>query len=103
VTQNVAQGHASPCEAARAESGAAERYASDMTELYLEIPEELAERLASEAAQRGTSTEIVAAEVLSLHVPSKLGDGLDFIALAHAKPGFSTRAAEELLEAEGFA
>jgi hypothetical protein len=86
-----------------AEFQTAERYAGDMTELHLHIPDEVAERLASEAAQRGTSTEIVAAEVLSLHVPSQSGDGLDFIGLAHAKPGFSTRAAEELLEAEGFA
>ena len=73
-----------------------------MTDLHVHIPDEVAQRLATEAAQRGTSTEDVAAEVLTLHAPSKTGDGLDFIALAHAKPGFSARAAEELLEAEGF-
>jgi mannitol/fructose-specific phosphotransferase system IIA component (Ntr-type) len=74
-----------------------------MTDLHVHIPEEVAQRLAAEAEQRGTSTEDVAAEVLSMHAPGKAGDGLGFIAMAHAKPGFSARAAEELLEAEGFA
>ena len=40
-----------------------------MTELRVTVPEEIAERLASEAAERGTSVEDVAAEVLRLHVP----------------------------------
>jgi len=73
-----------------------------VTELHLQIPADVADRLALEAAERGTSTEEVAAEVLTLHVPGKTGGGLGFIALAHAKSGFSARAAEELLEAEGF-
>jgi hypothetical protein len=74
-----------------------------MTDLHVHIPDEVAQRLATEAAQRGTSTEDLVAEVLALHAPGKVGDELGFIALAHAKPGFSARAAEELLEAEGFA
>jgi plasmid stability protein len=74
-----------------------------MTDLHVHIPDEVAQRLATEAAQRGTSTEDVAAEVLTLHFPARTGDGLGFIALAHAKPGFSARAAEEFLEVEGFA
>jgi hypothetical protein len=78
------------------------RYDHFVTELHLQIPDDVAEGLALEAAERGTSTEVVAAEVLRLHVPGKTGEGLGFIALAHAKPGFSARAAEELLEAEGF-
>ena len=73
-----------------------------MTDLHVQVTEEVAKRLATEAAHRGTSTEDLAAEVLTLHAPNKTGDGLDFIALARAKPGFSARAAEELLEAEGF-
>jgi len=40
-----------------------------MTELRVVVPDDVAERLASEAAQRGTSTEDVAAEVLERHVP----------------------------------
>jgi hypothetical protein len=40
-----------------------------MTELRVVVPDEVAERLASEAAERGTSAADVAAEVLRLHVP----------------------------------
>lgn len=36
------------------------------------VPAEIAERLATEAAERGTSAEDVAAEVLRLHVPGAL-------------------------------
>ena len=41
-----------------------------MTELRVTVPDEIAERLASEAAERGTSAEEVAAEVLVSHVPA---------------------------------
>jgi plasmid stability protein len=37
--------------------------------IRVEIPDEVAKRLAIEAAGRGTSTEDLAAEVLSRHVP----------------------------------
>jgi hypothetical protein len=40
-----------------------------VTELRVVVPDEIAERLATEGAQRGTSAEEVAAEVLRLHVP----------------------------------
>ena len=40
-----------------------------MTELRVVVPDEIAERLAAEASERGTSAEDVAAEVLRLHVP----------------------------------
>lgn len=39
-----------------------------MSELRVVVPDEIAERLASEAAERGTSAEDVAAEVLRTHV-----------------------------------
>ncbi|MHB1519450.1 MAG: hypothetical protein ACYCVN_12870 [Acidimicrobiales bacterium] len=41
-----------------------------MTELRMVVPTDIVERTASEAAERGTSTEDVAAEVLQLHVPA---------------------------------
>ena len=41
-----------------------------MTELRVVIPNEIAEHLASEANERGTSAEEVAAEVLVSHVPT---------------------------------
>jgi hypothetical protein len=92
-----------PIKLPHAEPESAGRYAVGMTDLHVHIPDEVAQRLATAAAQRGTSTEDVSAEVLTLHAPARTGDGLGFIALAHAKAGFSARAAEELLEAEGFA
>jgi len=41
-----------------------------MTELRVTVPDEIADRLATEAAERGTSAEEVAAEVLVSHVPT---------------------------------
>ena len=41
-----------------------------MTELHVHIPDDVAQRLAAEADLRGTSAEDIAAEVLTLHVPS---------------------------------
>jgi hypothetical protein len=45
----------------------------NLTELRVVVPDEIAERLASEAAEQGTSPEAVAAEVLQLHVPAPHG------------------------------
>ena len=75
-----------------------------MTELRIVVPDELAQRLASEGADRGASAEDVAAEVLEKHVPPHHeGKGrFGFIGIGQAKPGFSVREAEERLEAEGF-
>ncbi|MGD0442228.1 MAG: hypothetical protein ABSB52_16585 [Acidimicrobiales bacterium] len=74
-----------------------------MTELRVTVPEETAERLASEAADRGTSAEVVAAEVLRLHAPLRRGTRrFGFIGIGQARPGFSARQAEERLEAKGF-
>lgn len=77
-----------------------------VTELHVHIPDDVAERLVSEATERGVSAEDLAAEVLTAHVPEPVptpSRGLSFIGLGRAKPGFSARAAEERLEAEGFA
>jgi hypothetical protein len=41
-----------------------------MVELHVVVADEVAERLASEAAGRGTSAEDVAAEVLTQHAPA---------------------------------
>lgn len=75
-----------------------------MTELRVTVSDEIARRLASEATERGTSAEDVAAEVLRLHVPSRRqGSGrFGFVGIGRAKQGFSVREAEERLEAEGF-
>jgi len=73
-----------------------------MTDLHVHVSHEVAQRLASEAAQRGTSTEDVAAEVLSRYAPAPQGRSLDFIAMFEAPVGFDAQRAEELLETEGF-
>jgi hypothetical protein len=44
-----------------------------VTELRVVVPDQVAERLASEAKDRGTSAEDVAAEVLTLHFPAPAG------------------------------
>jgi hypothetical protein len=71
-----------------------------MTELRVTVPDEIAERLATEAAERGTSAEDVAAEVLRLHVPPPHGGHrYGFIGIARAKPGaLSVAEAERRLE-----
>jgi hypothetical protein len=71
-----------------------------MTELRVTVPNEIAERLASEGAERGTSAEDVAADVLRLHAPSRPGSHrYGFIGIAKAKPGAPSAAeAERLLE-----
>jgi hypothetical protein len=72
-----------------------------VTELRVVVTEETADRLASEAAQRGTSAEDVAAEVLRLHLPPPPRTGrFGFIGIARAKPGaLSVAEAERRLEA----
>src|SRR5208283_687702 len=78
-------------------------YHWSVTELRVTVPEETAERRASEAADRGTSAEDVAAEVLRLHAPLRRGTSrFGFIGIGQARPGFSARQAEESLEAEAF-
>ncbi len=58
-----------------------------MTELRVTIPDDVAERLASEAADRGTSPEDLAADLLSRHVPAARRRSLSFIGIADGLPG----------------
>ncbi len=71
-----------------------------MTELRVVIPDDIAERLSSEATERGTSPEDVAAEVLRLHAPTRPGGHrYGFIGIVRAKPGaLSVAEAERLLK-----
>ena len=70
-----------------------------MTELRVTVPDDVAERLASEAAERGTTAEDLAADVLRLHVPAVRGRSLSFIGIAEALPGTpSVAEAERMLE-----
>ena len=70
-----------------------------VTELRVNVPDEVAERLASEAAERGTTAEDLAADVLRKHAPAPHGRSLSLIAFATALPGAPTAAeAERMLE-----
>jgi len=74
-------------------------YHWSVTELRVTVPEETAERLAREAADRGTSVEDVAADVLNEHAPSPRNRSLPFIAMFEAPKGALTVAeAERRLE-----
>lgn len=54
---------------------------ASMIELRVTLPEDVAERLASAAAERGTSAEELAADLLRQHVPSGRGRSLSFIGI----------------------
>jgi hypothetical protein len=70
-----------------------------MTELRVTIPDDVAERLASEAAERGTSAEDLAADLLSRHAAPRGGRSLGFIGIGEALPGApSVAEAERQLE-----
>jgi hypothetical protein len=58
-----------------------------MTELRVTVPDDVAERLASEAAERGTSAEDLAADLLRRHVPATPGRSLSFIGMFEGVPG----------------
>jgi hypothetical protein len=74
-------------------------YHWSVTELRVTVPDETAERLASVAADRGTSVEILAAEVLNEHAPSPMKRSLPFIGMFEAPKGAITVAeAERRLE-----
>jgi hypothetical protein len=71
-----------------------------MTELRVTVPEEIADRLASEAAERGTSAEEIAAEVLVSHVPiaSKTRALPSWVGAAHSGRDDLSERHEEILK-----
>jgi hypothetical protein len=73
-----------------------------MTELRVTVPEEIAERLASEAKERGTSAEEVAAEVLVSHVPTapKTRPLPSWVGAAHSGRNDLSERHEEILKSE---
>jgi hypothetical protein len=73
-----------------------------MTELRVTVPEEIAERLASEAAERGTSAEDVAAEVLEQHAAktSKARPVPAWVGAVHSGRGDLSERHEEILKTE---
>jgi hypothetical protein len=73
-----------------------------MTELRVVVPDEIAERLASEAAERGTSPEKLAAEVLKLHVPAPHGVLRipSWVGAVHSRRNDLSERHEEVLKSE---
>ena len=70
-----------------------------MTELRVNLPDDVAERLASEAAVRGTSSEGLAADLLRRHVAPANNGSLSFVGMFHApEHGLSVAEAERQLE-----
>jgi hypothetical protein len=67
--------------------------------LRLTIPDDVAKRLAAEAAERGTSAESLAADLLRKHFPVARGRSLSFVSIADGLPGAPSAAeAERQLE-----
>ncbi len=73
-----------------------------VTDLHVQIPDDVAVRVATEARDRGVTPDEVVAEALRAHVPVKTTGALGFIGIGQAKSGFSARAAEQRMEVEGF-
>ena len=73
-----------------------------MTELRVTVPDEIAEQLASEANERGTSAEEIAAEVLVSHVPpaSRTRPLPSWVGAAHSGRDDLSERHEEILKSE---
>ena len=79
----------------------AARYDRTMTELRVVVPDEIAERLAAMASERGTSTENAAAEVLRLHTPVAFDRHRPrFVGKGHSGRHDLSEHVEEILSAE---
>ena len=76
-----------------------------MVSVSVSLPDDVASRAAEVAANRGVTVDELATEALEAYLDRerayKTAD-LSFVALGDATNGFSARAAEEQLEAEGF-
>ena len=76
-----------------------------MVNVTVSLPDDIASRAAAAAADRGVTVEQLASEALEVYLdkepPSELA-ALSFVGLGDAANGFSARAAEARLEAEGF-
>jgi predicted transcriptional regulator len=76
-----------------------------MVSVSVSLPDDVASRAAEVAANRGVTVEELATEALEAYLDRERVSGtagLSFVALGDATNGFSARAAEEQLEAEGF-
>ncbi|MDP8969203.1 MAG: ribbon-helix-helix protein, CopG family [Actinomycetota bacterium] len=72
-----------------------------MTEITIRVPDDVAERIATEAATKGLSAEELAREAIERYLGATRRR-LSFAAMGDGPEGFSAQRAEEALEAEGF-
>ena len=80
-------------------------YPDQVTELRVNVPDDVAARLGAEAAQRGTSVEAVAADLLTRHVPAPATNGAGprrpgFVGVAQSGRHDLSERVEEILAAE---
>lgn len=76
-----------------------------MVNVTVSLPDDIASRAAAAAADRGVTVEQLASEALEDFLDKKRASGsaaLSFVGLGDAANGFSARANEARLEAEGF-
>lgn len=73
-----------------------------MSELRINVPDEVADRLAAQAAEMGTSVEKVAAELVVTHAPVAPANGRrpSFVGKGHSGRHDLSERVEELLDAE---
>jgi hypothetical protein len=75
-------------------------YPGGVTELRVSVSDEVAHRLAAEAAERGSSAEDLAAELLTAHVPvTPKGRRFGFIGIEHSGRHDLSERVEEFLAA----
>lgn len=73
----------------------------NVTELRVSVSDEVADRLAAEAAQRGSSAEVLAAELLTAHAPlTPKGKRFGFVGIGHSGRHDLSERVEELLAAD---
>lgn len=72
-----------------------------MTELRVEVPDDVAARLAAQAAERGRSAEEIAAELLTEHTPAATtGRRPGFVGLGRSGRHDLSERTEEIIGAE---
>ena len=76
-----------------------------MVTVTVTLPDEVASRAASVAADRGVTVDELASDALEAYLegtPVPAAQALSFLGLGEASSGFSARDAEQHLEDEGF-
>ena len=68
--------------------------------MTIELPDDVAGRVADLARERGTSAEVLARELLEAQLPPEPDGAPDFIGIGHSGRGDLSERAKELRQAE---